>query len=185
MLEKKKTRDRIKKLRLNLTKEQVIEESELIYNKIIDSKIFESAKVIMSYMSFQNEIATEKINDYIISCGKKLLLPKMLDREIIKAIEYTGKFKIDNSFGIKEPVGEIYNGDIDLIIVPGVVFDREGNRIGYGRGYYDRFLKLYPRARKISLAYEFQIIDNLEVEEHDEKIDEIVTKNNIIRIKKY
>ena len=89
MLEKKKTRDRIKKLRLNLTKEQVTEESELIYNKIIDSKIFESAKAIMSYMSFQNEIATEKIDDYIISCGKKLLLPKMLDREIIKAVSYT------------------------------------------------------------------------------------------------
>ena len=185
MLEKRKTRDRIKKLRLNLTKEQVAEDSELIYNKIIDSKIFESAKVIMSYMSFQNEIDTEKINDYIISCGKKLLLPKMLDREIIKAIEYTGEFKIDNSFGIKEPVGEIYDGDIDLVIVPGVVFDREGNRIGYGRGYYDRFLKLYSRARKISLAYEFQILDRLEVEKHDEKIDEIVTKNNIIRIKKY
>ena len=90
-----------------------------------------------------------------------------------------------DSFGIKEPVGEIYNGDIDLIIVPGVVFDREGNRIGYGRGYYDRFLKLYPRVRKISLAYEFQILDRLEVEEHDEKIDVIVTKNNIRRIKKY
>ena len=185
MLEKKKTRDRIKKLRSDLIKEQVAKESELIYKQIIDSKILERAEVIMSYMSFQNEIDTEKINEYIISCGKKLLLPKMLDREIIKAIEYTGKFIIDNSFGIKEPVGEIYNGDIDLIIVPGVVFDIEGNRIGYGRGYYDRFLKLYPRARKISLAYEFQIIDNLEVEEHDEKIDEIVTKNNIIRIKKY
>ena len=185
MLEKRKIRDRIKKLRSDLTKEQVAEESKLIYNQIIDNKIFERAEVVMSYMSFQNEIDTEKINDYIISCGKKLLLPKMVDREIIKPIEYTGKFKIDNSFGIKEPVGETYNGDIDLIIVPGVVFDREGNRIGYGRGYYDRFLKLYPRTRKISLAYEFQILDRLEVEEHDEKIDEIVTKNNIIRIKKY
>lgn len=185
MLEKRKTRDRIKKLRLDLTKEQVAKESKLIYNQIIDNKIFERAEVVMSYMSFQNEIDTEKINDYVISCGKKLLLPKMVDREIIKPIEYTGKFKIDNSFGIKEPVGETYNGDIDLIIVPGVVFDREGNRIGYGRGYYDRFLKLYPRTRKISLAYEFQILDRLEVEEHDEKIDEIVTKNNIIRIKKY
>lgn len=185
MLEKRKIRDRIKKLRLNLTKEQVAKDSELIYNKIIENKIFERAEVIMSYMSFQNEIDTERINSYILSCGKKLLLPKMIDREIIKAIEYTGEFKIDNSFGIKEPVGEIYNGNIDLIIVPGVVFDREGNRIGYGRGYYDRFLKLYPRTRKISLAYEFQILDRLEVEEHDEKIDEIVTKNNIIRIKKY
>ena len=185
MLEKRKIRDRIKKLRLNLIKEQVLEESEFIYKQIIDSKILERAEVIMSYMSFQNEIDTEKINEYIISCGKKLLLPKMLDREIIKAIEYTGEFKIDNSFGIKEPVGEIYNGDIDLIIVPGVVFDIEGNRIGYGRGYYDRFLKLYPRVRKISLAYEFQILDRLEVEEHDEKIDVIVTKNNIRRIKKY
>lgn len=185
MLEKRKIRDRIKKLRLNLIKEQVLKESEFIYKQIIDSKILERAEVIMSYMSFQNEIDTEKINEYIISCGKKLLLPKMLDREIIKAIEYTGEFKIDNSFGIKEPVGEIYNGDIDLIIVPGVVFDREGNRIGYGRGYYDRFLKLYPRVRKISLAYEFQILDRLEVEEHDEKIDVIVTKNNIRRIKKY
>lgn len=185
MLEKRKIRDKIKKLRSDLTKEQVAEDSKLIYNQIIDNKIFERAEVVMSYMSFQNEINTEKINEYIISCRKKLLLPKMLDREIIKAIEYTGEFKIDNSFGIKEPVGEIYNGDIDLIIVPGMVFDREGNRIGYGRGYYDRFLRLYPKARKISLAYEFQILDRLEAEEHDEKIDEIVTKNNIIRIKKY
>lgn len=185
MLEKRRIREEIKKLRSSLTKEQVLEESELIYNKIIDSNIFEKVEVIMSYMSFQNEIVTKKINEYIISCGKKLLLPKMLDKEIIKAVEYTGKFKIDNSFGIKEPVGEIYNGNIDLIIVPGVVFDREGNRIGYGKGYYDRFLKLYPRARKISLAYEFQILNRLEVEEHDEKIDEIVTKNNIRRFKKY
>ena len=185
MLEKRKIRDKIKKLRSNLTKEQVAEESKLIYNQIINNKIFERAEVVMSYMSFQNEIDTEKINDYIISCGKKLLLPKMIDREVIKPIEYTGEFEIDNSFGIKEPVGEIYDGDIDLVIVPGVVFDREGNRIGYGRGYYDRFLKLYPRARKISLAYEFQILDRLEVEEHDEKIDVIVTKNNIRRIKKY
>lgn len=185
MLEKRKIRDKIKKLRSDLTKEQVAEDSKLIYNQIIDNKIFERAEVVMSYMSFQNEIDTEKINDYIISCGKKLFLPKMIDREVIKPIEYTGEFEIDNSFGIKEPVGEIYNGDIDLIIVPGVVFDIEGNRIGYGRGYYDRFLRLYPKARKISLAYEFQILDRLEAEEHDEKIDEIVTKNNIIRIKKY
>lgn len=185
MLEKRKIRDEIKKLRLNLTKEQLEKESEFIYNKIIDSKIFEKAEVVMSYMSFQNEVDTEKINEYIISCGKKLLLPKMLDREIIKPIQYTGRFQKDNSFGIKEPIGKIYDGDIDLIIVPGVVFDRDGNRIGYGKGYYDRFLKLYPKAKKISLAYEFQILDSLEVEEHDEKIDEIITKNNIIKTKKY
>lgn len=62
MLEKRKIRDRIKKLRLNLIKEQVLEESEFIYKQIIDSKILERAEVIMSYMSFQNEIDTEKIN---------------------------------------------------------------------------------------------------------------------------
>lgn len=62
MLEKRKIRDRIKKLRLNLIKEQVLEESEFIYNKIKDNKILENAEVIMGYMSFQNEIDTEKIN---------------------------------------------------------------------------------------------------------------------------
>lgn len=185
MLEKRIVREKIKKMRLELSKEEVLKESEAIYWQILSSELLEKSKVIMSYMSFKNEVDTEKLNNYIISLQKKLLLPKMIDKENIEAIEYNGEFEIKNSFGIKEPVGKEYLEEIDLVIVPGIAFNLKGDRIGYGRGYYDRFLKKYPKAKKISLAYEFQIIDSFTAENYDEKIDEIVTKNNIIKTKKY
>ena len=86
---------------------------------------------------------------------------------------------------IEEPIGEEYTGKIDLIIVPGVAFDKEGNRIGFGRGYYDRFLENYSDSVKISIAYDFQLVEKIEAEKHDKKVDIIFLKNNLIEAKKY
>jgi len=75
--------------------------------------------------------------------------------------------------------------DIDLVIVPGVVFDKSGHRIGYGHGYYDRFLdnleKINKNAVKVGLAYDFQIADKVPIEKHDVPVDKIVTEKRIIR----
>ncbi len=73
------------------------------------------------------------------------------------------------AMGIEEPIGDKYIGRIDLIVVPGIVFDKTGNRIGFGRGYYDRFLENYPDSVKVSIIYDFQLIEKIEVEEHDKK----------------
>jgi 5-formyltetrahydrofolate cyclo-ligase len=80
----------------------------------------------------------------------------------------------------KNYIKEVSIESIDLIIVPGVVFDRNGNRIGHGMGYYDRLLKKSHNIPRIGLAFEFQIVKKIEAEEHDERIDMIITEDRII-----
>ncbi len=81
-------------------------------------------------------------------------------------------------FGIGEPTGPVYTDleAIELIIVPGVAFDRKGNRMGRGRGFYDRLLKTTPKALKIGVAYDFQMLDSIPVEPFDVKMDRIITE---------
>lgn len=183
-MEKKSIRKQIKEQREQLPVVEVKETSEKIYEKFVTSESFQKAKVVMSYMSFKNEVDTHKINEAVITSGKKLILPRIKDKENIEAVEYSGNFQ-KGSMGIIEPVGEPYEKEIDLIIVPGIAFDREGNRIGFGRGYYDRFLEKYPKVQRVSLVYDFQLVESIPAEEHDKKIKLLFTKNNIINPKKY
>ena len=89
---------------------------------------------------------------------------------------------IVSPFGNKEPDGEEYKGNIDVIITPGVAFDRNKNRVGFGRGYYYRFFVKYPNAKKIAIAFEKQIIDEgIETDKYDKKVDILITENNIIK----
>lgn len=90
-----------------------------------------------------------------------------------------------NSMGILEPIDDsnyIEKENIDLIVVPGVVFDKECNRIGYGGGYYDRYLKdIKSKENKIALAYDLQIVDKIESEVHDIKVDYIITNTRALK----
>ena len=84
-------------------------------------------------------------------------------------------------FGNKEPIGEEYIGKIDLIITPGVAFDRNKNRVGFGGGYYDRFFLKHPESKKIAIAFEEQIIEEgIEIDEFDMKVDNIITEKGVI-----
>ena len=183
-MEKRSIRKRIREQREQLLAAEVKETSERIYERFAASEVFQKAEVIMSYMSFKNEVDTHKINEAVITAGKKLILPRVKDKENMEAVEYNGNFQ-KGSMGITEPAGKPYEGKIDLIIVPGIAFDREGNRIGFGRGYYDRFLEKYPQAQRVSLIYDFQLIESIPAEEHDKKTELLFTKNSIISPKKY
>ena len=89
---------------------------------------------------------------------------------------------IVSPFGNKEPDGEEYKGQIDVIITPGVAFDRDKNRVGFGRGYYDRFFVKHSSAKKIAIAFEKQIIDEgIETDKYDKKVDILITEDNIIK----
>ena len=85
-------------------------------------------------------------------------------------------------FGIREPIGEAYEGEIDVIVMPLLAVDERGNRLGYGGGYYDRFLKKYQGATRVAYCYDFQILKDVPTESWDEKVDLIVTDKRIIRI---
>ena len=89
---------------------------------------------------------------------------------------------IVSPFGNKEPDGEEYKGNIDIIITPGVAFDKNKNRVGFDRGYYDRFFIKYPHSTKIAIAFEEQIIDEgIEADIYDKKVDILITEKNIIK----
>ena len=180
-MNKKEARNLIKERRMNLSMEYIDTASDKIFEKLLENEDFKNAKVIMSYMDFKNEVKTDKINDYIKKAGKTLVLPKVITKEKMIAIEDEDKYII-SPFGNSEPDGEEYIGEIDLIITPGVAFDRDKNRVGFGRGYYDRFFVKHPNAKKIAIAFEKQIIDEgIETDKYDKKVDILITENNIIK----
>ena len=168
-----------------MTREEVLRKSKIVTEKFLKSDCFKNAKTIMSYISIKNEIELQEINKSIINLGKTLILPVINNNgENMKSI------KIDNlenlkekKFGVIEPEDgeEIKCDAIDLVIIPGVAFDINGNRIGFGKGYYDKFLKGYS-GKKIVLAYDFQVLEKIETEEHDERVEEIITEKRDIKI---
>lgn len=153
------------------------------------SEQFEKAEVIMSYMDFKNEVSTKELNKRFEKEGKKLLIPRVSeDKSKIIPVVINGEYKKGN-FGILESKGADYtHGNIDIVIVPGVVFNSRGERIGFGKGYYDKFLTSFnnpeKKPLKISLAYDLQINDRFFGEEHDEKIDIIITEKRVIDVRK-
>ena len=103
---------------------------------------------------------------------------KTMNFHTIDGIENLKKNHLD----ISEPVnGEICT-NIDVVIVPGIAFDKSGNRLGFGSGYYDKFLNLHASIYKIALAFDFQLIDTIDIQEHDVPMDLIITENRIITI---
>lgn len=179
-MNKKEARVLIKTRRENLSQEYIDNSSEIIFQEIINNENFKNAKIIMSYMDFKNEVKTEKINSYFKAQGKIVVLPKVIDKENMIVIEDKSEYFVSR-FGNKEPIGEEYIGKIDLIITPGVAFDRNKNRVGFGRGYYDRFFLKHPESKKIAIAFEEQIIEEgIENDEFDMKVDNIITEKGVI-----
>lgn len=169
----------------NNTKEEMDRE---IFNRLINLDLYKEAKNIFIYLSFGSEIDTNPIIDRALEDGKEVYIPKIYkSNKEMKAIRLNSFEDLEeNSMGILEPKDDsnfIDKENIDLIIVPGAVFDLEGNRIGYGGGYYDRFLSnIKDKRNKVALAYDLQIVENIEAEEHDIKVDYIITNYRINKI---
>lgn len=188
--EKKVLRNKILSLRNALEIDNKIKMDESIYRSLFSLDIFNRAKNIFIYLSFGTEINTRTIIEKILQSKKNVYIPKVYkNNKSMKAIKLNSFNDLkENSMGILEPIEDenyIDKKDIDLIIVPGVVFDLEGNRIGYGGGYYDRYLEeIKDVVNKLVIAYEFQVIDYIESEDHDIKVDYIVTEEKIRKINK-
>lgn len=185
--EKKILRNKILSIRDSLNKnEKEIMDNE-IFNKLKNTELYKNARNIFIYISFSNEINTINIIKKALEDKKDVFIPKIYkaDRSM-KAIKLNSFDDLKkNSMGILEPIDDskyIEKENIDLIVVPGVVFDKDCNRIGYGGGYYDRYLKdIAYKNNKVVLAYDLQVIDKIESEEHDIKVDYIITNSKIIK----
>ncbi len=185
---KQEVRKKLLMLRKNLSKNEVLEKSEKIKYRLFKMSEFTQASTILFYVSYDNEVYTYEMIKESIANKKKVVVPftDIANKRIVPS-------KLDNwddlkpgAYNIlelnKEKIKEISISELDLIIVPGVGFDKHGHRIGHGKGYYDNLLKNSEKLT-IGLAFEFQIIENIPIEKHDVSIKKIVTEKRVIYCK--
>jgi 5-formyltetrahydrofolate cyclo-ligase len=189
MESKKEVRKRILKQRREMDVMEAAKKSSLIFDRITCLEEFKNAKTIALYLSFDNEVDTFKLLKLIKETGKKTVVTYTESKSVVLIPVYVNDIKTDlveGNWGYLEPkvdkLEKAREEDIDFVIVPGVVFDEERNRVGFGKGYYDKYLsKLRDDAVTVALAYEFQVLTSVPVESHDIKMKMIVTEDRIIR----
>lgn len=171
--------------RNSLSDSQITKRSKLIQEKLIGSAEFIESKSIGVYLPIGSEVQTDYIIRNALESDKIVMLPRVIINElhffIVEKHDYDHDSFDVNKFGIKEPKKTNMKLDfIDLLIVPGIVFDSRGYRIGYGYGYYDKFMAEKNFSRSIGLAYDFQVMKNpIPKFEFDKKIDILITDDRI------
>jgi 5-formyltetrahydrofolate cyclo-ligase len=185
-MNKQEIRNIVKKRRNSMSENEVAEKSRIIIEKLMDTEEFKRAENIMIFLSFNNEVYTYNLIDKCIELGKKVVVPYTVKDtyEIIPTV--LGSIEEDlklTSYGYMEPKKDklkpVDEKDIDLTVVPGLAFDKKMNRIGFGKGYYDRYLaKTRDDAGKIAVAYDYQIFEEIPFEVFDVKMDSIITEEN-------
>jgi 5-formyltetrahydrofolate cyclo-ligase len=190
-LEKKIMRREVLTKRAKLGDNGNISLSKEIVNTLMDSRFYKDAKTIMIFISFGSEINTHEFIKIGINEGKNIAVPVTFKEERIMKPSIIKNFDElePGYYNILTPKQEFIRyidpSEIDLVIVPGAVFDREGYRVGYGGGYYDKFLssKIRKDISKIAIAFDLQIVDKVPREEHDISVDYIITEKEIIKCK--
>lgn len=173
-MEKKELRSQIKALKKQYTKEQLMEQSEKILAKLEQHPDFIKAKKVMLYNALPDEVQTRAFLDKW-HLKKHIILPTVVGDDIIPVEYAQGTEFAMGDFNILEPQNKPYGGDFDLIVVPGVAFDRNGNRLGRGKGYYDRFLSQHLEVRRIGICFDFQMVEKISVESFDIPMDEVIS----------
>ncbi|MCG0274933.1 MAG: 5-formyltetrahydrofolate cyclo-ligase [Thermosediminibacteraceae bacterium] len=184
-MDKKELRCQFIEKRMKLSQEDVKKMSEKIISTLFSLDEFKKSKTVMLYVDFRNEVMTQKAIEDALAMGKRVVVPKTIKGQGLLAIEIKGTHELKpGTYGVLEP--EKNEGLdpklIDLVVVPGVAFDKRGYRLGYGGGYYDRFLpKLRPDAKKIALAFEIQIAEYLPEDPHDIRMDAVITEKAVYK----
>ena len=179
---KKSVRQEILTRRISHAKAE--DDSKKIAERFLSLPQLKKAKNILLYYPHKNEVDTRFIiKELIKSKNFNLFLPKVVGNDLIP-VKITDLSVLKKGYaGIMEPEGERSSPEnIDIVVVPAVAFDLEGHRLGYGKGYYDRFLKK-TKALKVGVAYDFQIVDKLPREQHDVPVDLIITPTRLIKVK--
>ena len=175
-MDKKELRKQVKVLKSQYSLEQKVEMSRPLWKELEQTDFFKEARTVLLYWSMDDEVFT---HDYVCKwAGEKTVLLPCVKGDVLELRVFKGMESLQpgEAFGILEPVGELYTDydAIDLIVVPGVAFDRHGNRLGRGRGYYDKILKETHVARKVGICFGFQSLEEVPVDELDVRMDLVI-----------
>ena len=183
--DKKELRSYIKTKRKSV--ENKAEKDSLVAQNLLSLDEIKKAYTVLCYISLDDEICTDEIVRVLLDSGKSVGAPYCVDNNGNMDFYYITDFddlRIQ-SFGVREPVIEkckkVTSFDNTIIILPGLCFDSNGNRLGYGKGYYDRFLQIHSLI-SVGLCYNSLIVKKVPTDMYDKKADIIVTENDIIRI---
>jgi 5-formyltetrahydrofolate cyclo-ligase len=184
---KNEIRRRILSKRNALSRSEISDRSLVIQRHVTNLSQYKSAKIIAAYFPIGSEVRTDYIIDLALNSQKVVLLPKVASNKIVFSRVFQADFRdnklVEGRFRILEPPRSSYNAEknIDLLIVPGIAFDKYGNRIGYGRGYYDRFIKQNDLRFSIGLGFHFQVLDDaLPYCDIDQRLHAIATERNVL-----
>ena len=177
---KKDIRKRVLEARKAMTKKEWEEKSDSICEKVTSHPFFLESEEIYSYIDYRNEVGTRAIIEKAWQMGKRVAVPKT--DEATMSFYYIDSFDdvLPGNWNILEPkTDKPADGKNVCVIMPGSVFDRNRNRIGYGKGYYDRYLSNHPGHVTIALAFELQVLDEIPSEEFDIKPQCVMTEEKI------
>ena len=182
--EKNLIRKQMKQLRADMTRTERFEKSMQIFEQLITVPEFKRADRIYTYVSMDNEIDTIMLIDYSLSLEKRVFVPRVSGKDM-EFYEISDISELNPGYrGIYEP--DINGKEPDysrtgFMCMPGLAFDRSYNRIGYGGGFYDRYLSVENKLYKAALAYEAQLLESIPAQDGDVRPDMIVTEESIYR----
>lgn len=185
------TKSEIRKLiterKKRLTMEEITERSNVLAGKLFELDEYKNADTVFVYISFNQEVRTAPIIERALNDGKRVAAPRIISCDpfgikLPLSVQYMEFVYLDENTvwreykGIREPADGAVADEDALVIVPGLAFGRDLNRIGYGGGFYDRYFACSERELfKVALCYGFQVFDSLEVDGHDVKIDKLIS----------
>jgi len=181
--QKNRSREILRRKKDAMLPEERLEKSQRICRHLMG--IIRDNETVMAYTSKEKEVNTEPLIRALFVQGNPVVVPIIIKEDVSLRLSYIRDFSalVPSTFGVPEPIGSEIPAaaeDLDMIILPMLGFDRAGGRIGYGAGYYDRFLSKNPDLQKIGIAFACQEVENLPQEENDIRMDVVVTEEGIV-----
>ena len=172
-MDKKILRQTIRQKKREMTEEQIVAAGLRLAEKFCATEQYRNARTIYGYLPYNQEVRTVPMLEQALADGKRVAVPKVYGDEM-KFIYMTDLSLVEKSdMGIPEPVADGPEGDdpTALVLMPGLAFTVNGDRMGYGGGYYDKFLAREPEHPTVALCYEFQMVESLPTQDHDIPVD--------------
>ena len=175
-MDKKALRGEIREKKRAMTEEEIVSRSARLGELFLASDAYKNAKTVYGYLPYNQEVRTVPILEQALRDGKRVAVPKIYG-DTMKFIYLDDLSRVEkSSFGISEPVadGPVAEDTTALVLMPGLAFSKKGDRMGYGGGFYDRFLADEPDHPTLALCYAFQVVEILPTEEYDIPVDTVL-----------
>lgn len=175
-MDKQALRRQIRDLKRAMTEEDILRRSEILGRLFRRLDLYQNAKTVYGYLPYNQEVRTVPMLEQALRDGKKVAVPKVCG-DTMRFLYLTDLNAVAKGYaGIPEPIADepVAHDETALVLMPGLAFDPQGHRMGYGGGFYDKFLAQEPNHPTVALCYDFQMLPHLETESHDIPVDRVL-----------